>query len=786
VGWLRYRVRAELRSRWRSFLALTLFVALVGGVVLAAAAGARRTATAVDRLGGASLDPHSFLDANGTDESKWSRIADLPSVETAAPVAFPYVFATKGYYPMLVGTDDQLGDAVARGVLLAGRRPRPGAAEEIALSEAAAKGLGLRPGKTLDVVTVTPEGAQTFDQSQDPNPDGPRIRLRVVGVVRGTQDLAARSGDPTITVLPRAFYEKYKDRVNMRTGNFLLRFHGGTGALRQFDSELHHLFAGGPAPGTDAGSNLASLLRQSTDVQAVGLAAFAGVFLLFGLGAVAQAMSRTVHAGAGDHAALASMGLTGRGRFLDAAVPTAVAAAAGCAGAVVVAVAASPLLPVGLARRAEPHPGLDVSTLVLVPGAAALLVVVLAVVAWPAWRLSRRAPVAVPQVASSSRPSMADRLARTGRPALAVGIGMATRRGRGATEVAVRTALVGVLLGAMGLAAAVVFSGSLQNLLDTPSRYGWNWDITASTEDYAALAARRDTAAVAEGIFNQTAQVEGRSVYAFALDVKKGDFPASVSAGRGPVAPDEAAIGADLRRRIGGAARVRIRTEKTQATFRVVGTALSPSIDDPVPINAGVLLTPDGLARLGLRKIELQSSGYHMAVVTFRPGVDVRRASASIKVHSQNDRTIIYPKTPPEVSKLAQVRDLPRLLAIFLAGLAALAVIHALVQTVQRRQVELGVLRAIGFTRRQVAGTIGWQAAALALVGATIGLPAGLAAGRWLWTGVAQGLGVAAKPDVALVLLLVVPAAVVLAGIIGLALGAWAGRTRAGVALRRE
>lgn len=36
-------VRAEIRRRWRSLLIVTLLVARVGGVVLAAAAGSRRT-----------------------------------------------------------------------------------------------------------------------------------------------------------------------------------------------------------------------------------------------------------------------------------------------------------------------------------------------------------------------------------------------------------------------------------------------------------------------------------------------------------------------------------------------------------------------------------------------------------------------------------------------------------------------------------------------------------------------------------------------------------------------
>jgi hypothetical protein len=47
---VRCRFRAELRARWRATLALALLVGFAGGVVLAAAGGARRTDTAHARL----------------------------------------------------------------------------------------------------------------------------------------------------------------------------------------------------------------------------------------------------------------------------------------------------------------------------------------------------------------------------------------------------------------------------------------------------------------------------------------------------------------------------------------------------------------------------------------------------------------------------------------------------------------------------------------------------------------------------------------------------------------
>lgn len=55
------------------------------------------------------------------------------------------------------------------------------------------------------------------------------------------------------------------------------------------------------------------------------------------------------------------------------------------------------------------------------------------------------------------------------------------------------------------------------------------------------------------------------------------------------------------------------------------------------------------------------------------------------------------------------------------------------------------MVRVLGFVRRQVATTITWQSLTLAAVGLLLGIPAGVAIGRLVWSAVAGGIGV--PPD---------------------------------------
>src|SRR5262249_57244033 len=84
--------------------------------------------------------------------------------------------------------------------------------------------------------------------------------------------------------------------------------------------------------------------------------------------------------------------------------------------------------------------------------------------------------------------------------------------------------------------------------------------------------------------------------------------------------------------------------------------------------------------------------------------------------------------------------------AIIFAAAAVAALAHALLVSMRRRRRELAILKTLGFTRRQVAATLAWQATAIAVVAVIVGLPVGILAGRWAWNLFADQLGVLPEP----------------------------------------
>src|SRR5262249_49545589 len=148
----------------------------------------------------------------------------------------------------------------------------------------------------------------------------------------------------------------------------------------------------------------------------------------------------------------------------------AIGAAGGLIGAVL-AVALSPLLPVGLARVAEPHPGIDADVPVLAAGMAAAILVTACCAAWPGWRATAEPPLSGLAGASARRRRGVPGPAAAGPVPLAMGTRLALHRGSGRTAVPVRSAVASAAVGVAALSAAIVFAGSLSHLLASPALY---------------------------------------------------------------------------------------------------------------------------------------------------------------------------------------------------------------------------------------------------------------------------------------------------------------------------
>ncbi len=121
------------------------------------------------------------------------------------------------------------------------------------------------------------------------------------------------------------------------------------------------------------------------------------------------------------------------------------------------------------------------------------------------------------------------------------------------------------------------------------------------------------------------------------------------------------------------------------------------------------------------------------------------------------------------------------------AAIAAATLAHTLATAIRRRRRNLAILKTLGFDRRQVFATVAWQATTFAAIGVVVGLPLGVAIGRWIWHLFAEQIGVIPEPVTPLpLILLVAPAAVLLANLVAVLPARSGARTRPAIVLRAE
>jgi putative ABC transport system permease protein len=768
--------RSQLRRHWVSIVALGLLAGITSAVVFGALAVAVRTTTAPERLDAATnLDDARVTLFGGSDLEE--RITALPPVRDSWTTknAVGLVEGEGRVYLSVTFGGDRPDDLFTP-VMVDGRMPSDSATHEVAVSETLSDRLGVRPGDTLPLRMLLAEEVFRFDTGFG-RPDGPLLDLEVTGVVR--MSAAGGNGFGPVFAGP-AFELRHADLSAGPT--LLLRLEPGEESRAQLDAGLaaisddldRPINAFGPLVATYPADEAVPRVVTARRVLGGGLVVFAVVAAAAGLLTTVQASGRLAAAGAADQRTESAIGLVRAERVLGRVLPGGVAVVLAAALATVGVLAAGLIEPLGALAEYEPrtgwlpHTGLAALAAVVT---AVVLVVVLAVTTARAGRPPRprrsRTTAWLPRFLLRRAPAVAG-------ASLAFGAGP---DGGGARPS--RATVAGAALGITGIIATLTFSASLARLDTTPERYGWNADfavIDARPVDLARLDADPEVADV-QLVGEAPVRIGDDFVYTQVIEDTKGALPTTLLEGSLPVGDRQVAVGPRTARNLG----LDVGDTLTVGTVRI-----------PMVVSGIVLPTPSfSGARLGtllvldepaMTAVQESKPWYSALVRSADPA-----AADAVYARYAADYEVADKEPPPEVSNLLDLGRLPVVLAVFFGALAAAGIVHALLHVTRRRGRELGVLRALGFTRRQVSATLLFMACSVLGVGLVVGLPLGFLVGRLAWAGAASSTGVGTDVEVPVTaLLLAIPVGLFVACVVALLPARRAGRLAPATLLRDE
>ena len=805
--------RARLRRGLFGAVVLAIVVGITGGAAVAAIAGARRTESAYRRLLHATdtVDVSVGISDAPPGPEFGRRVRGLPQVARGDTlVGFGTLEREPGgtsasgpvqprFGPSLIGAErGGLFDRFERPLQVAGRAVRPSAVAEAVADTEAAEQYDLHIGSRLSLDLLDFPAFIALNQQTGAEGRTPPtveiaavsrpVALRIVGITRAPETIVAAEGsegDGGLLVSP-AFVDRYRSEAVFT--RVYVDLHDPSRDLVPFSAAVQRAFPDAGASLTPATTN-EDLYARSVSPYVRALQLFALVVVLAGVLVVGQAAARLTAADAVDVPVLRELGLSPRATAVASAARGIVAGVLGAGVAVVTAVAASPIFPLGIGGDAEPDPGVSVDGLVLVLGAIAVALVIAArslLTAWSRVRAARRH-----DEQGLRTPSRATaRLAAAGvAPSVALGVGRALRvDGRG-RHVPLWSVLPGLTVAVLALVAALGFGAGLDHLVSQPRLYGWDWDVSFDGFDIdnaprrSELAADPDLAEWSSG-FRGAVSIDGRLIPALGLSPGRGAIAVRVTEGRAPVEPDEMALGArdldELGKSVGDTVVVTASDGRERPRYRIVGRTVVPALSqsENVGLADGATLT-----RAGLRRVDpgatVEPSFF---LVRVRPGaLDAVRDRYGARFQ------VLGPQRPREILSFDKVRSTPVILAALLALMGAAALAHALVLSVRAGRAELAVLKTLGFTRGQVSATVAAHATTLAVLALVIGLPLGVAAGRWAWELFVGPLGLDAPSVVPVAVVgIVAGATLVLANLVAAVPARSAARTRPAIVLRAE
>jgi ABC-type lipoprotein release transport system permease subunit len=762
---LRITIRSSLRRGWLGALALALLVGIAGGAVLTAWAGARRTASAFTRLQHAvhaadvTVAQNLDVTSGATGAADFSDLATLPGVARAGQMSGFGLTAWTGGPPSddnfdayaVAPRDEEVGRSFDGPLVLDGRLPAAGAADEVVMNDAALRGLNAqgfdaRVGGRVPLAwfnfSVMNAAGQRIGDRQPTSAELAEVfhafDARIVGRVRLPEEIVANENqDISAILLSPAFARAHSSDASFSVESIALRDQSDLPGFEDAARARH--------PGTslrfstpaDAGDAFDAAVGPYVDtLHLFALIVAATAFLV-----LAQALVRQARAAAGDAPTLQALGLPRR--HVAAGIATRGMLTVGVAVVIAIstAVVASRWFPLGAARPAEPAPGVDVDAVVLAVG---VLVVVVALGLTVAIASLRAVPVTRDATARTSRPRPGHRVDLV-TPTVPSTIGVAHAFDR-RSRVSVGATLTGVIIAIATCTAALGFGAAIDRLVSRPAHWGWHWNALYDTYEsrlnsatVKALDSRPEITGLTVGA-RGTVRIGGTSLAALGLNVRRGSaYPETIS-GRLPREPDEIAFGGRTLRALGVSVGDRISGRDAQnrpVSLSVVGeVVVPPSLDlsENHRLGESAVLTLAGLAEFD------PHAPTSFALVNYR---DSHSATlAAVDKSFSDSGSFLDAQRPSEITSYERLRATPLILAALLGLLAVGVLGHALVSSVRARRKEHAVLKALGFVRLQVASVVVWEATVLVVVASVIGITLGVGASRVVWRRFVDDLGV--------------------------------------------
>jgi len=797
-----------MRRRWRSLLVLALLAGLASALAMAAVAGARRTDTALTRLATTTnaMDAVVFASQSGDQNPNWTSLERRPEVAQLAP--WDLMFGTSSGQPVILfGSDDGrwLG-TVDRPVVLSGRMFDPGSDDEMVIDEQTAAVENLKVGDVLPFVAYAPDQTDTSGPAL-----GAKVGLHITGIV---QDVDEFLFTPGALVSPGVIAH---DRSDMfLADNAMVRLRHGEADMAALRRDANALVAPG-VPVLDLHS-ASRRVPTTLAVERLSLLMLAAAVAVAGGLLVAQVLVRSASLVGQDAGALRAMGMTRRDiatAVVLSHIPTVMGAVA-VAG--VGAIALSPLFPIGEARDIDPDVGVHADWLVLGIGLAVTLVVLVAATGIVGLLTAGRDVRHVERRSSA----IATWLRRKGPLPVGLGAQMALERGSGARTAPTLPALVGAIVGVLGVISALTVDHAIRTTLANPRLVGVSWGVTVTpppdavtptsvTPQLLAQVRRAAPESAFAVVRRDVVDVNSVGVPAYSvLDEGQQSPPISLTtlSGRPPQAADEVDIGPGTADLLGVHVGDWV-TVAHRARVHIVGEALLPA-DVHSEFDEGLWLTPrefDALvppnspsspdelvvvrfpATGGAESMALAVAEYVQQYQNLPPGSnpDIRFVDALGGLNSPLGSNVNPPTIPLELVNLQNVELLPNLLGASLAALAIAALAYVLVVTGRSRRREFAVLRAMGLDSAGTRLVVYSQAIVIAAVGLVVGIPLGVVVARWAWAGVADRVPlVYVAPFWLTVVLLAIPTLLLVAILVALWPARSVVRSRPAVVLRTE